>query len=88
MSSILKNNTWVLSNFPPGSKLVCYKKNSKSRLKFMGQVINSNPGWLKCLKKPDIDYFDTYTRMVRISTTRLLISLAAIHDLVVHQLYV
>ena len=33
-----------------------------------------------------IDYFDTYAPVARISTIRLLIALASIHDLVIHQM--
>nr|GEV20582.1 zinc finger, CCHC-type [Tanacetum cinerariifolium] len=37
-------------------------------------------------KKEGIDFFDTYTPVARISTIRLLLALAAIHDLVIHQM--
>ena len=37
-------------------------------------------------QKPGIDYFDTYAPVARISTIILLIALAAIHNLVVHQM--
>ena len=39
-------------------------------------------------QKPGIDYFDTYAPVTRISTIRLLIDLAAINNLVVHQMNV
>ena len=37
-------------------------------------------------QNPGIDYFDTYAPVARISTIRLLIAMAAIHNLVVHQM--
>ncbi|GAA0168207.1 transmembrane signal receptor [Lithospermum erythrorhizon] len=37
-------------------------------------------------QKKDIDYFDTYSLVTRIATIRALIALAAIHNLVVHQM--
>ena len=37
-------------------------------------------------QKPGIDYFDTYAPVARISTKRLLIALAVIHNLVVYQM--
>nr|GEX42683.1 zinc finger, CCHC-type [Tanacetum cinerariifolium] len=37
-------------------------------------------------KKERIDYFDTYALVARITTIRLLLALAAIHNLVIHQL--
>nr|GEU86069.1 zinc finger, CCHC-type [Tanacetum cinerariifolium] len=37
-------------------------------------------------QKNGIDFFDTYAPVARISTIRLLLALAAIHDLVIHQM--
>jgi len=37
-------------------------------------------------QKEGIDYFDTYAPVARISTIRLLLALAAIHNLVIHQM--
>nr|GEX35742.1 zinc finger, CCHC-type [Tanacetum cinerariifolium] len=37
-------------------------------------------------QKEGIDFFDTYATVARISTIRLLLALAAIHDLVIHQM--
>nr|GEX53361.1 zinc finger, CCHC-type [Tanacetum cinerariifolium] len=37
-------------------------------------------------KKEGIDYFDTYVPVARITTIRLLLTLAAIHNLVIHQM--
>ena len=37
-------------------------------------------------QKPGIDYFDTYAPVARISTIRLLIALATINNLVIHQM--
>nr|GEY06566.1 zinc finger, CCHC-type [Tanacetum cinerariifolium] len=37
-------------------------------------------------QKEEIDFFDTYAHVARISTIRLLLALAAIHDLVIHQM--
>ncbi|GJY95473.1 zinc finger, CCHC-type containing protein [Tanacetum coccineum] len=37
-------------------------------------------------QKEEINYFDTYTPVARITTIRLLLALAAIHNLVIHQM--
>ncbi|GJZ85618.1 zinc finger, CCHC-type containing protein [Tanacetum coccineum] len=37
-------------------------------------------------QKSGIDYFDTYATVTRISTIRLLIAIASIHNLIIHQM--
>ncbi|GKF76694.1 zinc finger, CCHC-type containing protein, partial [Tanacetum coccineum] len=37
-------------------------------------------------QKSGINYFDTYAPLVRISTIRLLIAMASIHNLIIHQM--
>ncbi|GKD74010.1 zinc finger, CCHC-type containing protein, partial [Tanacetum coccineum] len=60
IGSIMENNTWVLSDLPPGCKPLGFRQKEK------------------------IDYFDTYVPVARITTIRLLLALAAIHNLVIH----
>ncbi|GJU98308.1 zinc finger, CCHC-type containing protein [Tanacetum coccineum] len=63
IDSIMHNDTWELTDLPPGCKaLGCFRQ------------------------KEGIDFFDTYAPVARISTIRLLLALAAIHDLVIHQM--
>ncbi|GJR30997.1 zinc finger, CCHC-type containing protein [Tanacetum coccineum] len=57
IGSIMENNTWVLSDLPPGFR-----------------------------QKEGIDYFDTYALVARITTIKLLLALAAIYNLVIHQM--
>nr|GEU36440.1 zinc finger, CCHC-type [Tanacetum cinerariifolium] len=62
MDSIMGNNTWVLTDLPPGADLWGFKQKSR------------------------IDYFDTYVPVARISIIRLLIAMASIHNLIIHQM--
>ncbi|GKE21649.1 zinc finger, CCHC-type containing protein [Tanacetum coccineum] len=83
MDSIIGNNTWVLADLPPGCKWIFKKKIKvngtvkKFKAKLVIQGFRQMSG---------IDYFDTYTLVACISTIRLLIALASIHNLIVHQM--
>ena len=88
LSSILENNTWVLSDLPPGSKPLGSKWIFKRKMKVDGTIDKFKARLViqGFRQKPGIDYFDTYAPVARISTIRLLIALAAINNLVVHQM--
>nr|GEX20411.1 hypothetical protein [Tanacetum cinerariifolium] len=73
MDSIMCNNTWVLADLPLGCKPLGCKWIFKRKLKGFKQ-------------KSGIDYFDTYALVTRISTIRLLIVMASIHNLIIHQM--
>nr|GEV83274.1 zinc finger, CCHC-type [Tanacetum cinerariifolium] len=88
IASIMENNTWVLSDLPPGCKpLGCkwiFKKNMKVHGtidKFKARLIIQGSR-----QKERINYFETYAPVARISNIRLLIALAATYNLVIHQI--
>ncbi|GJV21831.1 zinc finger, CCHC-type containing protein [Tanacetum coccineum] len=88
IGSIMENNTWVLSNLPPGYKSLGCKWIFKRKMKVDG-TINKFKARLVIQgfrQKEGIDYFDTYAPVARITTIRLLLALAAIHNLVIHQM--
>nr|GEV45677.1 zinc finger, CCHC-type [Tanacetum cinerariifolium] len=85
---IMENNTWFLSDLPPGCKPLGCKWIFKRKLKVDGTI-----GKFKARleiqgfrEKEGIDYFDTYAPVARITTIRLLLDLAFIHNLVIHQM--
>nr|GEU33221.1 hypothetical protein [Tanacetum cinerariifolium] len=84
ISSIIENNTWVLSDLPSGCKPLGYKWIFKRKMK-VDRTIDKFKARLviKGFKQKEwIDYFDTCTLVARITTIRLLLALAAIHNLV------
>ncbi|GJY28762.1 zinc finger, CCHC-type containing protein [Tanacetum coccineum] len=88
MYSIMGNNTWVLVDLPSGCKPLSYKWIFKRKLKVDG-TIEKFKAWLVIQgfkQKSRIDYFDTYAPVARISTIRLLIAMASIHNLIIHQM--
>ncbi|GJZ35330.1 zinc finger, CCHC-type containing protein [Tanacetum coccineum] len=86
IGSIMENNTWVLSDLPHGCKpLGCkwiYKRKMKVDIdKFKARLVIQG-----FIQKEGIDYFDTYATVAHITTIRLLLALAAIQNLVIHQM--
>nr|KAJ0218783.1 hypothetical protein LSAT_V11C300120880 [Lactuca sativa] len=77
IDSIMHNNTWVLSDLPPGCKALGSKGILKRKMKVDSTIDKQKEG---------IDFFDTDAPVARISTKRLLLALAAIHNLVIHQM--
>ncbi|KAK1423986.1 hypothetical protein QVD17_19297 [Tagetes erecta] len=88
IDSILQNHTWELVDLPPGCKPLGYKwvfkkkpkpdgitKEYKARLVIKGY--NQREG---------LDYFDTYSPVTRITSIRLVLAIAAIRNLEVHQM--
>nr|KAJ0211662.1 hypothetical protein LSAT_V11C400220750 [Lactuca sativa] len=88
IDSIMHNNTWVLSDLPPGCMALGCKWILKRKLK-VGGIIDKYKSKLVIQgfrQKEDVDFFDTYAPVARISTIKILLALVAIHNLVIHQM--
>ncbi|GJV38490.1 zinc finger, CCHC-type containing protein [Tanacetum coccineum] len=88
MDSIMGNNTWVLADLPPGCRPLGCKWIFKRKMKVDGTVEKFKARLViqGFNQRSGIDYFDTYAPVARISTIRLLIALASIHSLIIHQM--
>ncbi|GJW59597.1 zinc finger, CCHC-type containing protein [Tanacetum coccineum] len=86
--SIMENNTWALSDLPPGCKPLGYKWIFKRKMKVDGTIDKFKARLViqGFRQKEGINYFDTYALVARITTIRLLLALAAIHNLAIHQM--
>nr|GEY53892.1 zinc finger, CCHC-type [Tanacetum cinerariifolium] len=82
--SIMENDTWVLSDLPPGCKPLGCKWIFKKKMKVDGTINKFKARLLiqGFRQKKGIDYFDTYAPVAHITTIRLLLALAAIHNLI------
>nr|GEV18837.1 zinc finger, CCHC-type [Tanacetum cinerariifolium] len=80
---IMENNTWVLSDLPPGCKWIFKRKMKVDGTvdKFKARLVIQG-----FRQKEGIDYYDTYAPVACITTIRLLLALVAIHNLVIHQM--
>lgn len=88
MDSIVGNNTWELSDLPTGCKPLGCKWIFKRKMKADGSIDKFKARLViqGFKQREGVDYFDTYAPVARITTIRLLIALASIHGLVIHQM--
>ena len=82
------NHTWELVDLPLGAKTIGCKWIFKRKLKQNGSIENYKARLVaKGFKqRSDVDYFDTFALVTRIASIRVLMALASIHNLVIHQM--
>ena len=90
VESILRNHTWELVDLPPSSKPLGYKWIFKKKMKADGSIDKYKARLvIKGYKqKEGLDNFDTNSPVTRISFICMLIAIAAIHNLEIHQMNV
>ena len=88
VESILQNHTWELVDLPPSLKPLGYKCIFKKKMKADGSIDKYKVRLVikGYNKKEGLDYFDTYSPVTRISSIRMLIAIAAIHNLEIYQM--
>ena len=88
IDSILQNHTWELIDLPPGSKPLGYKWIFKRKMKTDGSVEKYKARLVikGYRQKEGLDYFDTYSPVTRITSIRMVIAIAALRNLEIHQM--
>ena len=88
MESLISNRTWKLVDFPLGCKTIGYKWVLRKKLKPDGSIDKFKAKLVaKGFKqKTNLDFFDTFSPVTRITSIKLLIAIAAIFYLKIHQM--
>lgn len=88
LASLAENETWTITSLPGGRKPVGSKWVFKIKLKADGSVARYKgrvmaKGYSQI---PGVDYDDTFSPVVKLTTLRLFVALAAVHDFELEQL--
>ena len=88
VESILQNHTWELVDLPHGCKPLGYKWIFKRKLKADGSIDKYKARLVikGYRQKEGLDYFDTYSPVTRITSIRMLVAIAALYNLEIHQM--
>ena len=88
MDSLLSNGTWVFVDLPPSCKPIGCKWVFRRKYNTDGslQTFKARLVAKGFRLKEEVDYFDTYAPLERITSIRELFALASIHDLYLHQM--
>ena len=84
----MQNHTWELVDLPQGHKPLGSKWIFKRKMKADGSI-NKYKAQLVIKgykQKEGLDYFDTYSPVTRITSIRMLVAIAALNDLEIHQM--
>ena len=88
VDSILQNHTWELVDLPPGCRPLGSKWIFKRKMKPDGSVDKYKARLvIKGYKQQEgLDYFDTYSPVTRINSIRMILAIAALKNLEIHQM--
>lgn len=86
--SLLKNNTWTLVDPPPNRPIVSSKWLFRRKYKSDGSIDRYKARFVACgfSHIEGIDYYETFSPVIKMTSLRVLLALATIHNYYVHQM--
>jgi len=86
--SLLYNNTWVIVDLPPGSKMIGFKWVFRRKYNTDGslQTFEIRLVAQDFRQYKGINYFETYALVTCITSIRIILALSSIYNLYVHQM--
>lgn len=86
--SLLKNNTWELTELPPGCKAIRNKWVFRVKRDAFGNITRYKARFVAkgCSQRAGIDYKETFSPVVRYSSIRFLMALAVKYELNIEQM--
>jgi Reverse transcriptase (RNA-dependent DNA polymerase) len=86
--ALIKNGTWTLTTLPEGRQAISYKWIFKHKLNQAGEVIRFKARLVArgFRQAYGIDYLDTFTPVAKLASLRILLTIAAMEDLEIHQM--
>ncbi|CAM8923791.1 unnamed protein product [Rhodiola kirilowii] len=88
LDSIMQNHTWELVDIPHGCKPLDSKWIFTKKLKVDGTIEKYKARLVikGYRQKEGLDYFDTFSPVTRITSIRMIIAIAALHNLEIYQM--
>lgn len=88
LDSIMQNHTWEFIDHTLGNKLLGCKWFLKRKYKADGSIVKYKAGLLvkEFKQKEGLDFCDIYSPVMRITSIRVLLAIASLHDLDIHQM--
>ncbi|TMC14556.1 MAG: DDE-type integrase/transposase/recombinase, partial [Chloroflexi bacterium] len=88
IQSLLKNKTWILTELPKGRQAISNKWTFKAKLDELGNIIRFKArlvarGFSQVF---GVDYLDTFAPVAKLAAIRILLAIATVEDLEVHQM--
>jgi hypothetical protein len=87
-NSLIKNNIWILVDRPPDRSLVSTKWFFQRKYNSDGTLARYKARFVArgFFQQADIDYSETFSPVIKMTSLRLLLALATIHNYHIHQM--